>query len=198
MALIDLPLTPGPARVSPTPMDFGGQLPGLLGGPTTRLNRQGNRWAMVVAMRALTLEQARAWSADLTLGMQFGVRWKLRQVGLMQGPVGTPRVNGAGQEGYSLICDGFLNAASWKKGTFINLISGGNRYVHKLAAAGYADAGGNATLQFTEKLRVFPADNDLIDFAPYIEGLLDEGAAALTIDERRLCQPFSFTIAEQE
>lgn len=198
MALVDLPLKPGPGRVSAMPIDFGGTLPGLVGGPTTRVNRQGNRWAITVTMRALTIEQARIWSADLALGMQMGVRWKLRQVGLALGPVGAPRVAGADQEGFALACDGFLPNASWKKGTFINLVSGGLRYVHKLAAAGHADAGGLATLHFTEKLRVFPADNDVIDFVPFIEGLLDDGAAALTIDEKRLCSPFSFTIAEQE
>lgn len=198
MSLVDLPAKPGPTRVLPVPIDFGGTLPGLLGGTTTRINRQGNRWAVSVSMPALTLEQARDWSADLALGLQKGVRWKLRQVGLRQGPVGTPLVAGANQEGYSLNCDGFLPNANWRKGQFINLISGGVRYLHKLAAAGNANGSGVATLTFTEKLRVFPADNDVIDFAPYIEGLLGEDAAALLVDERRLCQAFTFTISEQD
>lgn len=196
MALIDLPDSPGPAKATPVPVDFGGTLPGLLGGPTERQNRLGNRWSIAVTMPALSLDDARAWSADLVLGVQRGVRWKLRQVGLVSGPIGAPRVAGAGQMGFALDVDGFDPGASWAKGAFVSVISGGRRYLHKLAAAGFADGAGAGTLNFTEALRIVPADDDAIDFAPSIEGLLSVDGG-VEINEARLGSPFGFTIEEQ-
>lgn len=196
MALVDLPSSPGPASSTMVPIDFGGPIPGLLGGATERQNRLGNRWSVMVNMPPLGLDAARAWSADLTLGVQRGVRWKLRQVGLASGPIGAPLVAGGSQMGFALDVDGFIPGASWAKGAFVSLISGGRRYLHKLAAAGFADGSGAGTLNFTEALRVVPADNDVVDFAPSIEGLLTvEGG--MTINEKRLGSPFGFTIEEQ-
>lgn len=194
MAVVDLPDVPGPARVTWRALDFGATRMPPLGGPVQRINRTGNRWAVDVTLPPMSPADTRRWQAALMAAARSGARWKLRQVGLPVAPLAGVRVNGAGQTGQSLIVDGAPAGGLWAGGQFVSLISGGARYLHQLAAAGSFDATGAGTLPLVEPLRVSPADNDVIDFAPRIEGLLTE-APAIEVDETRLGR-VSFSIEE--
>ncbi|HMO74579.1 MAG TPA: hypothetical protein PKD99_02245 [Sphingopyxis sp.] len=186
MTIVTLPDWPGPAKADWREQDFGGTLPGLLGGPTDRDNRLGNRWAIDVKLPQMSARAAMAWSADLSLGLKQRVRWRLRQLGLPPGPIGAPLVDGAEQMGMSLAAAGFTPGAAWEKGQFIGVVSGGRSRLYKLAAGGFADAEGEGVLALTTALRAVPGDEDVIDFAPSIEGLLSGDAVRWTIDNLRL------------
>ncbi len=186
MSLVDLPDSPGPASVTWREQDFGGAPPGLLGGATDRVNRLGNRWAVDVVLPPLSLDDARRWSAALSLGLKMGVRWRVRQVGLASGPIGAPLVAGAGQLGMTLNADGFTPGASWMAGQWVSVVTDGERDLYLIAESGFADADGEAALALTTMLRVAPDDNDVLDFAPRIEGLLGGEQLSWTIDRMRL------------
>ncbi len=197
MAVVDLPSSPGPARVTWREQDFGGTLPGLMGGGAQRDNGMGNRWAIDVRLPPMDLRDARRWSAALSLGLKNSVRFKIRQVGLASGPIGAPRVAGADQAGMTLNADGFTPGASWEAGQFAAVITDGVSYLYLLAASGFADIDGEAALAFTTMLRAVPDDNDVIDFAPSIEGLLAGDAVTWDIDEVRLGRA-AFSIEEAD
>lgn len=195
MALVDLPETPGPAALTMRALDFGVVRTPPLGGRAQRINRSGNRWAVDVTLPPLPLADARRWSAALTSALQNGARWKLRQVGLHIGPLATVLVAGAGQLGTALNVDGGASGAPWGAGQFVSLLTGGARYLHQMAGAGVFSSSGTAALVLAEPLRVVPADNAPVEFAPQIEGLVEADAAALTIDAARLGR-MAFSIAE--
>lgn len=168
------------------PLDFGAMRVPPLGGRAQRVNRLGNRWAVEVSLPPMALPDARAWSAALTSAVQNGARWKLRQVGLTVTVGGGCQVNGAGQLGTSLVCDGALRGGAVPAGAFVSLLTGGVRYLHQTAAPVVANSSGALTLPLAEPLRVVPADNAPVEFAPQIEGMIEADAAALTIDAARL------------
>lgn len=194
MPIIDLPDTPGPAAVTWRVLDFGATRVPPLGGPVQRINRTGNRWAVDVTLPPLSPADTRRWQAALMAGARDGARWKIRQIDLAIAPLSGVRVNGANQTGQTLNADGAPAGALWGQGQFFSLISGGQRYLHQLAVAGSFSETGGAGLPLVEPLRVIPADNDLIDFAPRIEGMLTE-PPAISIGKSRLGQ-IAFSIEE--
>lgn len=195
MALIDLPASPGSAKVQFIPVTFEGVLTPPFGAEEQQVNRLGDRWAIAVELPALSLRAAREWSADLVSGRRFGARWKLRQPGLRIGTPGTPLVAGAGQGGLALSVDGMTPYAGWQKGQFVSIVTAARRYLYQFASAGAAAGDGTATFTFSTPLRVAPADNDAVEFVPQIEGRLAGDDASWTIDELRLGRT-SFVIRE--
>lgn len=193
--MIDLPDTPGPADVVWRPLDFGSTRVPPLGGPVQRINRDGNRWAIDVTMPSLSLADTRRWQGALAAAAREGGRWRIRQLGLPISSFGTVLVAGAGQTGTTLNVDGGTAGAPWAQGQFFSLISGGQRYLHQLAAAGAFGSGGTAALPLVEALRVVPADNDVIDWAPRIEGIVPPESAVVRVGADRRGQ-VSFTIEE--
>lgn len=195
MAIVDLPDTPGPADVTWRPLDFGVTRVPPLGGPVQRINRSGNRWAVDVTLPPLSPTDTRRWQAALSAAAREGGRWKVRQIGLMISAFGAVKVAGAEQVGQSLEVDGGTAGAPWAQGQFFSLVVDGQRYLHQLAAAGSFAADGTATLPLVEPLRVSPSDNDTLDFAPRIEGIIPPEAATVRIGADRLGR-VAFTIEE--
>lgn len=196
MTSVVLPASPGPLVLSWQLLDFGNTQKGALGGASQRINRLGNRWAVNVTMPPLTPLQARNWSAGLTAALQNGVRLAIVQPELPTGTPGTVRVNGAGQAGPALVCDGASAAYVARIGQWASVITGGRRYLYQIAADATATGGGALTLTLTTPLRVAHADNDLVELAaPEIEGLI-VGLPEWGIDVDYLTRGFSFTIEE--
>ena len=195
MAIVDLPDTPGPVDVEWTPIGFGDPRKPPLGGPAQMLNRDGDRWSVNVTLPPLSPADTRRWQAALKAASREGGRWKIRQIGLSISAFGPVRVAGADQVGQSLIVDGGTAGAPWARGQFFNLITDGQRYLHQLAEAGAFAADGTATLPLVEPLRVVPADDDTIDFAPRIEGLVPRESAVVRVGADRLGR-CAFTIEE--
>lgn len=186
MAAVELPALPGPATVTWHLIDAGGLLTPPLGGDVQRLNRLGTRWAVEVQLPPLAPADAMRWAADLTLGRQNGVRWKLREIDVARSPVGAPLVAGAGQSGFSIAIDGMTPGASWQKGKFLAVTTAGRSRLYQTAVAGAADGAGAAAIAITTPLRKAPADNDAVSFAPSIEGLIGGDAWNWTVDAARL------------
>lgn len=196
MASVVLPASPGPVSLAWQLLDFGNTQKGALGGAAQRINRLGNRWAVNVTMPPLTPLQARNWSAGLTAALQNGVRMAIVQPDLATGAPGTVRVNGAGQAGAALVCDGAGAGYVARIGQWVSIITGGRRYLYQIAADATATVGGALTLTLTAPLRVEHADNDLVELAaPEIEGLI-VGLPEWGIDVDYLTRGFSFTIEE--
>ncbi len=196
MAVIDLPVTPGPASCRFLPVRFGMLLSPPNGGEEQQLNKLGDRWAVEVRLPRLTLAQAADWSTSIDLARRSGARWQLRQLGVAIGTPGTVLVAGAGQGGMALAVDGMTPWTGWSKGQFVSQITGGRRFLHRLAAAGHS-TNGTATLNFTAPIRRSPADNDVIDFMPAIEGALTGAEGDWEIDEARLVTVPPFVIREK-
>lgn len=194
---IDLPATPGPVDIAIRQIDFGGTLTPGLGGPVQRINRNGNRFAIAVQLPPMKPIDARAWLAALNLGVQQGVRWRLRQVELQPGSPGNVRVNGGGQAGSMLSVAGANPNYPFRLGQFFTLVHGGQRYLHQLAAPTNASSTGTATLTIVPPLRIEPAADDLLEIGqPIVEGLLADNGFEWSIDRARLAG-ISFTILER-
>jgi hypothetical protein len=196
--MIDLPLHPGPSESQPFVLDFGALRTPPLGGPVQRINRLGNRYAIELNLPAMDPFDARLWSAALARAVTQGARWRLRQVGLDIGPLRNVVVAGAGQAGTTLAVSGGTPGAPWHAGQFFNLVAGGRRYLHQLAAAGRFAADGTAALPLAEMLRTVPAATAPLDFLPVIEGWIEgEGGVPLPrMTRERLAAPMTIRLVE--
>jgi hypothetical protein len=194
--MITLPESPGPAESQLVPIDFGITRQSEMGGAGQRINRTGNRWSLGFTLPPMFPAQAREWQAALVAAVRQGARFRLRQLGLDTSVGNAVLVKGAGQTGMTLNVDGMRPGGAWPRGAMISVTTGGRSYLHQLASAGAADAGGEAALPLNEMLRAVPSDNAAVSFAPSIEGLIDVDAATLTLDRVRLGSVGQITITE--
>lgn len=196
MALIDLPGTPGPVDLQWQPIDYGGVLQGALGGEAQRINRLGNRFALTATLPRMAENTARPWIAALMRGLREGVRWQLRQVELVIGTPGSPVANGSGQAGTAIAVRGGAAGYGVRAGQFLNVSTGGDRYLYMASADAALDGSGVGSIPIEPPLRAEAADGDAIGLAaPVIEGLLLQGPVAWTIDAARRFG-LQFTITE--
>lgn len=86
---------------------------------------------------------------------------------------GTPRVNGGGQTGSSLICDGAPNNVTnyLKAGDWVSLGGASNRKLHKVLTNTDSDSSGNFTLDIWPNLRFSPGDNSFIRYNNIPKGI---------------------------
>ena len=172
--MITLPTSPAPVAAAPYIVDFGGFLTPGLGGEVQRLDRMGNRFGIAVTMPPLESEEdGRILVGRLIRGKTEGVLTQFPLLSFDPGSPGAPLVNGTGQSGKSLICDGFTAGYTIKEGQWFSLIHGGRRYLHNVDAQVAANGSGQATLTISPMLRIEPANNAVLEFAqPMIEGFI--------------------------
>jgi len=187
--------TTGYTQTEPELIDQGGIVGGA--GSLQRVNRLGNRWALTVNLPPMRARDAMGWVTDLNMGMTQGVIARWGQPEFEIPPSGTPLVNGAGQSGSSLICDGFLGSAVMRKGQFFNVVIGGQHYLYQCAASTVASTGGAMTIPILPMLRVPPADNATIRLDPVIEGLLLGDGRKWSVDRSRTIG-LQFTVMESQ
>lgn len=167
---VALPTNIAPQDITPSFVDFGGELTPILGGVSQRINRLGNRWGVQVSMPPLDLDEARLWVSRLVQARGTSALLPWPQPADV-GAEGAPRVNGAGQTGKVLAVKGLPAGKVVKEGWFFSIVTAGRRRIYMVAADATASAGGGATLMIEPMLRVRPADNDVIELAaPMIEG----------------------------
>lgn len=193
-----LPLRPAPkAGTEPRYRAFGNDLEPINGGPVTRLRFPGDRWSLYVVLPRMAYETAKVWISRL-IRRGDTVLLPFPQPGFDTGTPGSPKVNGAGQLGMSLVLDGFTPAYAVSEGQYFSIIIGGQRFLHCATAEAIADGDGEMTLQFEPMLRKSPSDNDVVEVAvPMIEGFVEGRETAWTL-ESALSTGLSFTIAERE
>lgn len=196
---VELPREPRQASITFTPVDYGGMLTPSTGGPSQRLNRNGNRWSVSVQLPPMRVESlARLWIVALTRGLRDSVRFYILQPDFAVGPVGQPKVNGAGQAGVALVVDGGTARYTYRPSQWVTVETGGVGHLYMVTDSKMADGAGAAVLPIEPPLRVEPADNDLVHVtAPFIDGTLGQGGVPWTIDVARTIG-LSFTVTEME
>ena len=185
---ITLPTTPGAASVRWSLLDWGGEMPTILGGATMRIARLGSRHMLTVTMPPMKMEpDGRIWTARLRQGKIDGdVLFAPTQVDFDAGAPGSPKVDGATTTGPVLPIKGLTPGYQIKEGQWLSIVHAGRRYFHIADDDQTADGSGEVTIAVTPHLRAAMANNDVIELAePKIEGLLEGDSASWTVDNAR-------------
>lgn len=194
---ITLPTSPAPRSVTPRLITKRRDLEPTFGGPVSRVQRLGSRWAMDVELPPMRYADAMVWIASLTKADGETVILEVPQPGFSIGSPGTTRVNGAGQLGKSVNLDGFGTYTA-KAGQLFSWIISGQRFLYMVAADKVAASGAMAGLQIEPMIRRSPPDNAVVEFAPpMIEGFISGRETSWTVDVARTVG-LSFTITERE
>lgn len=195
MALV-LPASPAPRLATPRLVSARNDLSPAFGGPTNRFSRMGSRYALDIELPPMSYVDALQWG-DIDDEADTCVL-SIPQPGLVIGVPGTPRVNGGGQAGSSLVLDGVSAGYVVRKHQWLTIITGGQRYAYRAKAAATADGGTNLTVTLRTMLRVPPADNDVVEiFDPKIEGYVTVPDDAWSVSVARVVG-LSFTLTERE
>lgn len=194
---VTLPTSPGPREATPRLRRFGVDLNPALGGPSLRVQRLGTRFAVDFVYPPMTKAQAEPIIGALLDADTAGDTLLARlPMGALASSLGTPLVNGAGQTGYSLVCDGFTAGVTIPAGTPFSFTAGSRTMLHMTRVAATANGSGQVTLPIGPLLRASPADNAALEFTnPKIEGHVDgrEWPWTVTVEKHYLV---SFTLLE--
>lgn len=181
MAVLVLPTVPAPANMGIALISAKNVLAPAFGDGEQELLRKGSRYALTFQMPPMRYVTSMDWDDLMAEGDT--VVMKVHQPGFDTGAPGTPRVNGAGQSGTTLIVDGLTNGYVIRKGQFLSVITQGRRFLYR-AKASVTVSGGAATVPLRTMLRFPPADNDVVEIAqPVIEGFVrDLGEWSVGVD----------------
>lgn len=197
MPSIMLPTDPGPNGMELNYIEFGGVLTPALGGASQRINRPGDRHAVVCSMPPLVLEpHGRIWINRLRLAVQAGAIAEFLQPDFHIGSPGNPVIDGGGQAGKVVTLRGFSPYYQAREGQAFSIVIAGRRYLHFCDETKRANADGTMEMTISPMLRAPPADGDVCEFGqPKIEGILSDDAKRWTTDLNRHVG-ISFTITE--
>lgn len=143
-------------------------------GQTQTVRYPGSAWQAQMTLSNLDDYETREVEVILVQLDGMAGRIKLRDFGRFASPVqGTPRVNGAGQTGSSLVTDGWTPSVKvLSKGDYFTV---GDELKMTLADV-ISNASGAATIPFGPQLRNSPADNLVLEVAnPYAIFRLEGG-----------------------
>ena len=193
MSLI-LPTEPAPASMTVALISTKNTLTPATGGDEQEIRRKGSKYALTFSMPVITYSQSMPWSDLHAEGETVVMR--VFQPGFDTGAPGAPLVKGAGQIGSALIVDGLTPGYVIRKGQFLSVLTGGQRFLYR-ARADVTASGGEATIQLGTLLRRPPADNAVVELAqPMIEGFVrDLGEWTVGVDRLVSLQ---FTVRERE
>lgn len=192
-----LPSSPAPREITPRLITARNELSPAFGGAVQRINRKGSRYAIDFVMPPMTYAESMAWidlqSEDQTVIMA------IPQPGVEPGAAtGPTAVKGAGQAGSVLVVDGFAPGFAVQKGVWLSVATGGQRWLHRVAADVTASGVGEASLPLQTMLRQSPSDNAVVNLdVGYIEGYAKVAEDAWTVGPDRLVY-LKFTIEERE
>lgn len=194
MGILILPTDPAPAKMSIAMISAKNELVPAFGGPEQELLRKGTKYALTFLMPPMSYMRSMDWDDLMAEGDTVVMR--VHQPGIDTGNPGTPRVNGAGQGGTTLAIDGLAPGYVIRKGQFLSVISGGQRFLYR-AKASVTEAGGAALVEVRTMLRRPPNNNDVVELAqPMIEGFVrDLGEWSVGVDRQVGLQ---FTVRERE
>jgi hypothetical protein len=197
---VDLPARPQCQSHAIKLLDFRLKQKPPFGGPVKRVERLGSRYAIGFTLPAMHMEpDGGYWIADMTRALAEGARWPVPLDGFRVGIPGTPTVAATtAANALTVPVAGGAPNYAWRKRQWINLVKGGRRYLHQIAAQAVADNSGNAVLSLTLPTRVALAAGDaLIVSRPTIEGDLVDLPEFESDVSSWLAMP-RFTIAEDE
>lgn len=164
------------------------------GGDEQEIRRKGSKYALTFSLPVMAYSQSMAWSDLHAEGETVVMR--VFQPGFDTGAPGAPLVKGAGQIGSALIVDGLTPGYVIRKGQFLSVLTGGQRFLYR-ARADVTATSGEAVIQLGTLLRRPPADNAVVELAqPMIEGFVrDLGEWTVGVDRLVSLQ---FTVRERE
>lgn len=173
---ITFPTNPGPADAVASLVRYGRETQPPAGGVVQMINRLGSRYRLEVSLPPMSYATARAVLAarlkSANEGQTVVVTWPQET----QASLGAPLINGAGQLGSVLVCDGFTPGAVIPALAFFSFSAGGRIYLHSTVGQVTANGSGQASIPIAPMLRASPADNAALNFtAPQIEGFLGGG-----------------------
>lgn len=185
---------------APRPVLFSGNQEGSLGGPSLRIPRMGDRFAIDVETgRIPNDDTGRRFVAALTQATTDDARFAFLQPNLVNpATAGTIVADSTGQGGTQLVIKGGVPGALIAWGRFFSIVHQGRRYVHMLTSDSIIDGGGRAALQIWPMLRFLSVDGQAVEIdAPVIEGQLIGFDAKGATFQRNYTNPISFTIQER-
>ncbi len=165
------------------------------GGDDQDIRRKGSRYALTFTVPMLDYVDSMDWD-DLNAEGETVVM-QVHQPGLVIGNPGAPRVDSGGQIGASIFLKGLSAGYVIRKGQFLSIITGGQRFLYRARAVSVANGVGDAWVQLRHLLRRPPADNDVVEIAqPMIEGFpRDVRDVEVGVDHQVALQ---FTVRERE
>lgn len=194
--MIEFPDNISPNGATPTLVDYGGVLRSAIGGATQKIDRLGSRFRVELTYPPMTEIDGRIFVSRLIRAKREGLRVEYPLLSVDQGLPGSPKINGAGQTGFTLVADGFTPNYVGKEGFWFSIESAGQHYLHNITANFAADAAGAATINIFPALRIPFLDNDVLHFGkPMIEGLVDGDEIGWQMSLAHLIE-FSVTIEE--
>lgn len=196
---IELPQPRLPQTATPKLLDWGADLTPPMGGPSQRLNRIGDRFALEIAYPRLKPEpDGRILMARMRRAKREGALFPFPEPGIVAVAYGTPVVNGAAQQGSTLQVRGLAPGVTVVEGKFLSIIYAGQRFLHHTTADVVPNGGGAAALPIFPMLRISPNDGATIELAkPYIEGVLSGNEVAVQLAIAR-ATPATITITERD
>lgn len=194
MAILALPTQPAPASMGTTLLTNKSIQISALGSDEQERQRKGSRYALTFQLPPMSYSMSMAWD-DLNAEGDT-VLMRVFQPGFSTGLPGTPRVNGANQQGMTLNVDGLTPGYVVRKGQFLSIITGGRRFLYKAKADVTANGSGVAAIQLRTLLRYPPSENDVVEIAqPMIEGFVRD-LAEQVVGINKLIQ-ITFTVRER-
>lgn len=181
MAVLVLPTDPAPANMGISLISAKNVLSPAFGDGEQQLLRKGSRYALTFQMPPMRYVTSMDWDDLMAEGDTVVMR--VHQPGFDTGAPGSPRVNGAGQTGMSLVLDGLTPSYVIRKGQFLSVIVSGRRYLYR-ARDEVVATDGAVTVPLRTMLRFPPADNDVVEIGqPMIEGFVrDMGEWSVGVD----------------
>jgi hypothetical protein len=194
--MIEFPENISPNGVTPTLIDYGGTLRSAIGGASQKIDRLGSRFRVDLTYPPMSETDGRIFVSRLIRAKREGLRVEYPLLSVNQGSPGAPKVNGAGQVGYTLVVKGFTAGYAGKEGYWFSIERAGQHYLHNVTADFTANESGAATISIFPALRVPFLNDDVIHFAkPMIEGLVDGDEIGWQISLAHLIE-FSVSIEE--
>lgn len=177
MAIMDLPTVPAIRSATPRLIDFGRTMRPDNGGPSLRINRLGNRFAIDFVLPPLKeATHGLIWPSAIVQARTEGARMVIPQYGIVMGTPGNPTVDGTGQTGMVLAITGAVPGYVVKNGQFITIVHAGRGYAHMVRADTVIASNGKAALPIAPMMRVIPAAGASVKISgATIEGDLADG-----------------------
>lgn len=189
-----LPTSPAPRQMSWRYVSATNSLVPAFGGADQELLRKGTRYALTFTFPPMSYVQNMEWDDVMEEGQT--VVMNVYQPGFSPGIPGSPLVNGSGQAGKTLSIKGLTPGYTFTKGQWLSIITGGQRFLYRVAAQVGAPSG-TASVPLRTLLRKSPSNNDVVEvFQPKVEGFVRD-LEELTVGVERLVS-MRFTVRERE
>lgn len=197
--MIELPACPRIDSAVPKLVGFFTDQQPVLGGPSNRVSRLGDKWGIDVQTGAARYaDEGMVYLARLLRGMTNTVLLAFPEPGVEAQPYGAPVVSTAGASGQLLPITGLTPGVIIREGKFLSIIVGGQRYLYQAAATIVASAGGAISLPIYPMLRRQPPVSAVVELAvPKIEGFIQGNEQSWQVSRSKYL-PFSFSIVEVE